>query len=211
MLKIAHRGYNAKDNTKKAFQNAIDAQFDMIELDLHITLEDILIITHDLFLGPHNVEKTDIETLQKYEPELLTFEQYISYFPPSDIKLYIDLKGSDHVATRLVEFMKNKNICCTNVVVASFNRYHIQALSYSYLDWKIGFITSNTFLDFEYDLLLNNCDFISVHWPMLSCDLINSAQKSKKRVFVFTCDSKEVNNHIIQYPIDGIVSDIFLS
>ena len=30
MLRIAHRGYNAKDNTKLAFENALN-HFDMIE------------------------------------------------------------------------------------------------------------------------------------------------------------------------------------
>ena len=49
---IAHRGYSSKysDNTRASFVGAIDAGFDMIELDVHLCNSGELVIHHDLLL-----------------------------------------------------------------------------------------------------------------------------------------------------------------
>ena len=51
----AHRG-NSKyfpENTLIAFQSAIDMKADMVEIDLHMTADDVLILMHD-----HKVDRT---------------------------------------------------------------------------------------------------------------------------------------------------------
>jgi glycerophosphoryl diester phosphodiesterase len=52
-LVIAHRGYSGKfpENTLAAFQGAIETGADMIELDVHLTRDGALLVTHDFELG----------------------------------------------------------------------------------------------------------------------------------------------------------------
>lgn len=52
-LVIAHRGYSAKfpENTLSAFEAAIAAGAAMIELDVHLTRDGALLVTHDFELG----------------------------------------------------------------------------------------------------------------------------------------------------------------
>jgi len=52
-LVIAHRGYSGKfpENTMAAFRAAIEAGAGMIELDVHLTREGSLLVTHDFELG----------------------------------------------------------------------------------------------------------------------------------------------------------------
>ncbi len=52
-LVIAHRGYSAlfPENTLAAFHAAVGAHADMIELDVHLTRDGALLVTHDFNLG----------------------------------------------------------------------------------------------------------------------------------------------------------------
>lgn len=49
MLKIAHRGYSERypENTLPAFEEAIEAGADMIELDIHLSRDGELVVIHD--------------------------------------------------------------------------------------------------------------------------------------------------------------------
>jgi len=49
MLKIAHRGYSElyPENTLPAFEKAIEAGADMIELDIHLSKDGELVVIHD--------------------------------------------------------------------------------------------------------------------------------------------------------------------
>ncbi|MEZ4816194.1 MAG: glycerophosphodiester phosphodiesterase family protein [Bdellovibrionota bacterium] len=53
MLVIAHRGYSEKypENTLLAFQEAIKLRASAIELDIHLTKDNELVVTHDFKLG----------------------------------------------------------------------------------------------------------------------------------------------------------------
>ena len=85
-LKIAHRGFGAKDNTLLAFRYAVNAKFDVLELDLHQTKDERLIVCHDLFIGPYNVEDTPYDILKMYEPDLITLDVF---HITSVLKIYI--------------------------------------------------------------------------------------------------------------------------
>ena len=55
MKVFAHRGYNAKDNTLEAFQNAIIEKFDYLEADIHRTADYDLVLHHDPIIGTHHI------------------------------------------------------------------------------------------------------------------------------------------------------------
>ena len=52
--KISHRGYVdnkfTMENSYKSIANALEKNFDMIELDVQLTKDNILILHHDLFV-----------------------------------------------------------------------------------------------------------------------------------------------------------------
>ena len=53
MKVIAHRGYSGKypENTMLAFEKAVEAGCDEIELDVHITKDGQVVVCHDEILG----------------------------------------------------------------------------------------------------------------------------------------------------------------
>ena len=209
-LKIAHRGFGAKDNTLLAFRYAVNAKFDVLELDIHQTKDERLIVSHDLFIGPYNVEDTPYDTLKMYEPDLITLDVFFAHFPSRHYRIYLDLKGKDEIVATLYKYVLSHNVCIENLMVASFNKYHLEALNYSQLCWKIGFITGNTLRTNDYESILANADFIVVHYNTLSTDLVDIVKRLDKKIFTYTCDSEYAFRYILKYKVDGIVSDILL-
>lgn len=53
MLVIAHRGYSGKypENTLRAFEEALNLKAPAIELDVHLSKDNELVVTHDFILG----------------------------------------------------------------------------------------------------------------------------------------------------------------
>ena len=75
MLIYSHRGYKYKENTMKAFINALNT-FDGIEFDVRLTKNNIPVIIHDYdLLRTHNsntiVHLTEYKDLKKYKLPLL--------------------------------------------------------------------------------------------------------------------------------------------
>ena len=71
---IAHRGYSAKypENTILSFQKALEAKADYIELDVLLTQDGVLVVTHDpntirLTGNDYVVEETDFATLRELD------------------------------------------------------------------------------------------------------------------------------------------------
>jgi len=210
MIYIAHRGYGAADNSIESFENAIKENFNILELDLHQTLDNKLVLSHDLFIGSFNIEETKFQLLRDHYPDLLELKDVFNKFSPNTYSFYLDLKGRDDIANVLITFVKKNNINCKNIYVASFNKYHIEILKNSKIDWKVGFITCNTYLLHEYDTLLKDIDFVCVDWTSLSYYIVDLLHDSCDTVFAYTCSSQQEYEYICKYKIEGIVSDILL-
>ena len=212
-LKISHRGYNAKDNSKAALHNAVENGFDILEVDLHKTLDNEIILCHDMFIGTYNVEKTDLYTLKSIDSELLTLDELFTCFPPSKHKLYLDLKGTqikNSIAKLLIDYVRTHNICPKNIIVASFNLEYLREVMISTLEFTIGFLTVNTFNHLHYHPILNGVHIIIINWFMLSEDTMSILSTFKKPIYVYTCKSNIDYQYIQQFSIDGIISDIVL-
>jgi glycerophosphoryl diester phosphodiesterase len=134
---IGHRGAAgyAPENTLSSFAKAIECRVDMIELDVWKCASGELVVFHDAKLNPltnghgYIAEKT-LEELQKLSvlgrekiPTLLEVLDFVNH----RAKVYIELKGSDiahDVATIIEHYVKSKNWCYSDFLVASFD--HIQ-------------------------------------------------------------------------------------
>ncbi|CCH44417.1 hypothetical protein BN7_3981 [Wickerhamomyces ciferrii] len=93
------------ENTLAAFQGAIDSGVDVLETDLHITLDGIIVINHDTTTGRvHDkdlvVSQTNLSDLKKLtnkqdsSQEFLTFKELTQWFTKqrNDIKIMLDIK-----------------------------------------------------------------------------------------------------------------------
>jgi len=143
-LIIAHRGYRAKypENTLAAFQGAIDAGVDMIELDVLLTRDRKIVVIHDESLdrttnGQGMVSDYTLSELKTFdagswfdvrfsEERLPTLEEVLDLvkgkvFVNIEIKrsAYDPYHPSDAIEKQIVDLVKRKNAVET-VLISSF-------------------------------------------------------------------------------------------
>ncbi len=134
MAVAAHRGdsYNYYENTMTAFKMAEKSGCDMIETDVHLSLDDELVIIHD-----HRVDRTtdgkgEIEQLTLKElknlnagdvnirEEIPTFDEFIEWVFTTSLTVNIEIK----------EYWSEKNeercIRCIEKVIALVEKYNLR-------------------------------------------------------------------------------------
>tara|TARA_B100000282_G_C31723323_1_gene487150 strand:+ start:601 stop:1254 length:654 start_codon:yes stop_codon:yes gene_type:complete len=213
MLKIAHRGFsqNFKDNSIESFLGAIKENFDMIELDIQLSKDDIIIINHDIYKNSKLL--IDYTLVECRKEEIITLLDFFHLIEKNkkDIKVYLDIKGDIACGIFLYNFLKNhKNILDSkNIYVASFNRETLKPLFKlkKELPINIGFITCSSYLNSEYDIILKNYDFLSVCWTVLNERTVNYCKNNNIKIFAFTCENYFILNYMKKFNIDGIVSN----
>ncbi len=95
---IGHRGAKglAPENTIKSFEKALEHNVDMIETDVHITLDNIPVLEHDAHMKNQGGESFliadhDFAFLKKHKPELITLEEGISFIDRR-VPFYLEVK-----------------------------------------------------------------------------------------------------------------------
>ncbi|MGA1862238.1 glycerophosphodiester phosphodiesterase family protein [Deferribacter thermophilus] len=135
---IAHRGasFYAPENTKAAFDLAIQFGVDGLEMDVHLTKDNQIVVIHDESTGRTgsknlNIKKSKYTTLRKinvgswfdikYKKEKIPLLADIIDTTPSYLDLYIEIKCGteiiDHIS-KLIEKYKERN---ERFVLFSFN------------------------------------------------------------------------------------------
>ncbi|PWI57885.1 hypothetical protein BM613_06505 [Sulfoacidibacillus thermotolerans] len=159
-IKIAHRGASANypENTLPSFQGAIELGAQMIELDVHLTLDEELVIIHDATLDRttdhtgevamlpwHTMAKADAGSWrgESFRHTPLPRLQDVLAWLPNDIMLNLELKGTPHTAARLAAHTLNalnQFHCEERVLLSSFNHELLATLRKLHSNIALGAI-----------------------------------------------------------------------
>ena len=143
MKLIAHRGYKTnfiKENTKEAFDNAFNNEFNGIECDVRKTKDNKLVICHDAFISRVS-DNTGLLSSFTYE-ELLKFN-FGSVNVPSKIPLLIDVLKKYHKIKLIelkthIDFSSILNYIDDNTYFISFDSSYMFKLKKEYPLCKFG-------------------------------------------------------------------------
>lgn len=211
ILQIAHRGNSQfyKDNSLESIESAINENFDIIEIDIQLCKSGEIIVYHDTYLQEYMIENLTIEEISLIDDKILKLEDVFNIKSIKNTKLYLDLKGNITLANSLVKFLQINNIKLENLYIASFNILHIEYLYKFFPNISYGIITANNFDATLYYSLIQKkyFKFFSICWTMLNkntCDLLHAMDL---KIFIYSCENKTIYNKILQYDIDGIVTN----
>lgn len=193
-----------------AFREAVKAGFDMIELDIQLCGTGEIVVFHDIHT--HNRYIAEIPLAELKVMGVLTLEEVLAEIVPTNIKLFLDLKGSHYVSYLLVDiiakwFPDNK---ASSLFVSGFNQRFVSRIKDAGLGINIGFTTSNTFDVTQLDTLTRDCSFVCFEWTALDMHAIDYLRKKGILVFAYTCTNDFVYRHMSEYQLDGIVTNYFL-
>jgi glycerophosphoryl diester phosphodiesterase len=224
-LIITHRGdrKNGIENTTHSIQLAIDQGANAIETDIRQTGTGEIVVFHDfslrrMFNKPGYIGKSSFSDLQKYpyinnidnnEYFIETLDSFLDKFGKSypvnlDAKTihFFDFKFAD----KIISIVRNHNLF-DSVWISCFNPFLLQILKYLNKQIRTGYLFQRTpWIHTTYDLI-SYTDAWHPNHRVLSERLVKKAQKYNKKLFVWTVNEDEVIQKILQFPVDGIITD----
>ena len=224
-LIITHRGdrKNGIENTIDAIQLAINQGANAIETDIRQTGTGEIVVFHDfslrrMFNRPGFLGKSSLAELQTVpyvnnindtEYYIDTLDSFLDRFGKSypinlDAKTihFFDFKFAD----KITAIIRNHNLF-DHVWISCFNPFLLQILKIKDKNIRTGYLFQRTtWIHTTYDLI-SYTDAWHPNHRVLTKGLVKKAQRNGKKIFVWTVNEDEIINKVIQFPIDGIITD----
>ncbi len=170
MSKIfAHRGFSGKypENTMLAFQKAVEIGVDGIELDVHLTKDNEIVIIHDEDIkrtcdGEGLVKDMTLEELRKFDASasfrgvygfcgIPTLREYFELVKDTAIITNIELKTGVYeyptIEKRVIDMVKEFGLS-DRIIFSSFNHFTVKRCEEIAPEIKRGFLTGDWLYDF---------------------------------------------------------------
>lgn len=179
-LKIAHRGYSARypENTLLAFERAVEAGADMIELDVHLSLDGRLVVIHDEKIdrtsdGTGLVANLSLTELKRYNYNnnmmefgfvgIPTLEEVIGW-AGDRVLLNIEIKKgpvrNEGIEKRLADLLKETRFM-DRVIVSSFDHCTLAEMKRIAGDVRTGMLYDSVWISFAEEV--RKLGIFSVH------------------------------------------------
>lgn len=203
---IAHRGLtnnNIRENTLKAFKNALNNNYDGIELDLRKTKDNIIVVLHDKYInrtsnGVGNINKITYKEALKYnfgtknnKSKIPTLKEVIKNI--SNTNIFIELKES-------VDKEELNNILKLNKT----NKYYIMSFNKKYIDNLIGIEYNLGLINYVFNSMIDysNYKFILILEDLFNKDIYDYFNNINLEVVIYnirnniSLKNKELFNNI---------------
>ena len=230
---IAHRGYKAAhpENTFKAFQGAVEAGAHAIETDIHLTKDDVVVLSHDgdlkrCFGRKEKIIDCDWEFISQLRtikaphepmPRLKELLEYIAKPGLEDKWVLLDIKldnNADDVMRLIAETIKsvpeNPSRSWDNRIVLGIWAVKFIPLCQSYLPgFPISHIGFSTCYARQF-LKVPNCSFNMLQKVLLGpigTTFIRDIRKAGRQLFVWTVNDENLMKWSIQRRVDGVITD----
>jgi glycerophosphoryl diester phosphodiesterase len=212
---IAHRGASsdAPENTMKAFSRAIEIGADMIELDIHMTLDNQLVCIHDNDLdrttnGTGFINELTLEEIQSYDAgdgQIVPSLEKVLALCKDRIMLDIELKEFDIEQNVLSVVERYKML--EEVIFSSF--YHGSVLTLKKLNTscRTAILFDSPIEDIVDYALSIQANAINPPFDMIDIDLVESVHSAGLQVYPWTVNSKATATKLLTFEVDGLITD----
>lgn len=228
-LVFAHRGASseAMENTRNAFDKALDYAIDGIETDVQLTRDEIAVLWHDRFLDKIGLNDKHIDDFDYHQltalinpgsanDGIMTLQDFLIAYR-NRCRLLIEVKNRDWepVLRQQLKIRQTLDLIGHNaeqrIIVSSFN---LASLNYAQ-QYKpafpliYNFETHQTIADAR--SLLNTHSFLhGLCLPIASVDraIVDLLREHGKCTAVYTCNSDAEINKALQLGVDILISDL---
>lgn len=219
MLVIAHRGASAvaPENTIAAFERAIDAKADGIEIDI-LEIDEEIYVFHDRYLErlaaqPGRIQdltRAQIATLKIFgQHPIPTLEESLEFIAGRcllniEIKSEINLK---RLHALLEQAIKQHGFLNEQLLVSSFNHHWLSQLKQCRPETRIGALTAGCYLDYAAFASALNAWSVHIDVNVINQDFVNDAHARGLLVLVYTVDESHDISWLKTMGVDGIFTN----
>lgn len=221
---VAHRGYSgvSPENTRPAFENAIDIGADMIELDVQLTGDGQVVVFHDSDLlritgCEGTVADYSLKELQQmdagiwfgadFEGEKIpTLAEVLELVQGSDVNIYLELKdigdaeGFEEAVLDLVREYDMQDRC----LMASFRYEYLRHFKELDESIQVLFNTSSGSLTLPEEF---PADYYGLYTEMITADLVEAVHNAGSQAYVWTANTPVQMRNAAAMGADGIVTN----
>ncbi len=222
----AHRGASsvAPENTRYAFEAALESDTDFIELDVQLTKDGKLVVFHD-----DTIERTTNGSGRIYDhtyaellelsagswysktgefddAKIMTFEEVLDLVGKKK-RLNVEIKDtgdSVRATEKAVELIEKHNIT-TTCYVSSFSYPLLRIVKRLNPRIKTALI-ANVAVSTSYSRL-KDIDAVSLNYLFINRGTVNAAHQNGKQVFVWTVDRRDDIKQMIALGVDNIITN----
>ncbi|MDQ0897786.1 MULTISPECIES: glycerophosphodiester phosphodiesterase [unclassified Paenibacillus] len=224
---IAHRGAKgmAPENTRVAFQLGLSQGCEGIELDVHLTADDEIVVCHDMTLdrttdGKGLIAEKSLSEIKTYDAGFWFGDEFkgetvptldeVFDLVPDSIMINVEIKYSydGRMEHKIVEILRRRNRL-NNVIVSSFDHKCVRRIKQMESEAKIGLLYQSKLLDPTAYARSFDVEVYSLHpyFEMLDAEDVLNATESGLYVYPYTAN--EVNDllHLTGLGVSGIITN----
>ena len=224
MVKISgHRGYKAKEieNSKTAILRAIEEKLDYIEVDVRVTSDGNLVLSHDkdlkrMIKKKVSINRITLEELKSYHFEdgqqIITLQECFDLIK-GKIKAILDIKICDY-ASKIIDLIKKYNLE-QDVIIQSISGkiinefYEIDPnLTYGIYKAYLGkeFIPHKIFTPIFYKHLLKDypVKYLSLDGPFMYKEFLDIAHENNLKIILGAMKLEKYLSKVRDWHVDII-------
>ena len=234
---ISHRGFSgvAPENTLAAFRKALTLKVDYIELDIHLTKDNQLVVIHDKTInrttnGKGKVNELTLEEIKKYDAGNWFSPEYNTEKTPTleevlelvngKAKLFIEVKRGDIFYAGIEQLtldLINKKNARDWCILHSFDDEIIRNIHH--LDKTIPLFKTIELTPSLADLYINrimrtkdifhykNMCGLNMNHQVVTHSLVRELHKKNLQLVVWTVNNPDAIKKMIAAKVDGIISN----
>lgn len=227
-INFAHRGFSGKypENTMTAFEKAIEAGCEGIELDVHFTKDKEIVITHDEKIdrvsnGSGLVKDMTYEELCTFDfsyiytdktgfSRIPTLREYFELVKDKDIITNIELKTGiyeyEGIEEAVYELIKEYHLE-DRILISSFNHNSVMRMKALAPELKFGFLSETWILETGEYLNKHNMEAYHPDFHMLTDKEVKDLRDHNIKINTWTVNEAKDIQHMIDIAAEGIISN----
>ncbi len=223
-----HRGFSGKypENTMLSFEKALEAGCEGIELDVHLTKDQKLVIIHDESIDRTSnstglVKDMTYEELSRVDfsyiyagqvpfQKIPTLREYFELVKDKDIITNIELKtgvyeypGIEQAVYNMIKEYQLES----KVVISSFNHHSVLRMKSLDASLACGFLSETWILDVGSYVTSHHVEAYHPDFHMLTEKETADLKKHGVKINTWTVNTEEDIRQMIEKEVDGIISN----
>ncbi len=220
MLKIGHRGAKGyePENTLRSFQKAIDLHVDRIELDVHLSADNEIIVIHDETVDRVTNKTGLIKELTLPQIKRLRIEKKYQIPTLSQVlnlinqRCEVNIEIKSFEATKKVvhlieKYIEEKKWNYSQFIISSFDWNALRQVHFLNQNIRIGVLTeSDLELAFSFAQSIH-AKSIHPYFHLLTIEATQKMQEAGFEVYPWTVNEPEDIKQMKSFNVNGIISD----
>lgn len=229
-LIIAHRGAagEAPENTLASFKLAVEQECDAIELDIHLSADDEIVVCHDATIdrttnGSGVIREMKVEELKQYDAgswfspkfkdEKIPLLEEVLDIIPKEVLINIEIKNIPmfypEIEEKVLDLLIEKGRVET-AIISSFDHQCLKKMKLMNDKLKVGLLYScNLVNDVDYVKLFGEAEVYSMHpsRKILSKDDVVRLVENQLEVYPYTINDEALAKDLLDYGVTGLITD----